>query len=129
MEIRVETQQNAVADEVAAFFAVVRPILEGLLHALKADVVHEVGGVENVKLKMLPRLYRPGDGDCGICFEYAVHDAVRRNDGAVLERMEAALSICNVPGTEITSLLFGAEKTGSQQIIETARDALTDQSS
>lgn len=128
MEIRVEEQRNVVADEVAALFAVVRPILEGLLHALKADVVAEVGGVETVKLKMLPRLYRPGNGDCGICFEYAVHDAVRQGDGRVLERVESALGLCNVPGQDITSLLFGAEKTGSQQIIESARDALTDQS-
>lgn len=128
VEIRVESQQSPVADEVAALFAVVRPIPEGLLHSLKADVVAEVGGIENVKLKMLPRLYRAGDGDCGICFEYAVHDAVRRNDGAVLERIESALSLCNVAGSDVTSLLFGAEKTGSQQIIESAHAALTDDS-
>jgi hypothetical protein len=128
LEIRVESQQNPVADEVAALFAVVRPILEGLLHALKADVVMEVGGVENVKLKMLPRLYRPGDGDCGICFEYAVHDAMRRGDAGVLDRVDTALGLCNIPGSEISSILFGAEKTGSQQLIETAREALTTQS-
>lgn len=128
MEIRVETQRNPVADEVAALFAVVQPILEGLLHALKQDVVAEVGGVENVKLKMLPRLYRPGDGDCGICFEYAVHDAMRRGDANVLERVDTALGLCNIPGGDIGSILFGAEKTGSQQLIETAHEALTTQS-
>ena len=125
VEIRVENQQNPVADEVAALFAVVRPILQGLLHALKADVVAEAGGREQVKLKMLPRLYRPGDGDCGICFEYAVHDAMRRGDGSILERVDSALSLCNIPGSDLSSILFGAEKTGSQQLIATARESLT----
>ena len=27
--------------------------------------------------KILPRAYLRGDGDCGICFEYAVHEALR----------------------------------------------------
>lgn len=76
ISVRSETQQNAVAGEVAALIAVVRPILDGLLQSLKADVANEVGGLSGVKLKMLPRLYRAGDGDCGICFEYAVHDAI-----------------------------------------------------
>src|SRR6266511_4391783 len=87
MDIRAERQQNAVADEVSALVAVVRPILMGLLWALKADVSDEVGGRENVKLKMLARLRRRGDGDCGICFEYAVHDAMRRGDAMVVERV------------------------------------------
>jgi len=125
MEIRVENQQSPVADEVAALFAVVRPILEGLLHALKTDVVNEVGGTAQVKLKMLPRLYRPGDGDCGICFEYAVHDAMRRGDSGILDRVDSALSLCNIPGMDLSSILFGAEKTGSQQLIATAKEALT----
>jgi hypothetical protein len=125
VEIRVESQQNPVADEVAALFAVVRPILQGLLHALKTDVVAEAGGKDQVKLKMLPRLYRPGDGDCGICFEYAVHDAMRRSEPTILERVDSALTLCNIPGANLSSILFGAEKTGSQQLIATAREALT----
>ncbi len=72
------------ADEVSALVAVVRPILIGLVWGLKAEVVAEVGGRESVKLSMMPRLRRPGDGDLGICFEYAVHDAVRRRDPMVL---------------------------------------------
>ena len=66
MEIRTERQLNPVADEVSAITAVVRPILIGVLYALKSDVVAEAGGREGVKLKMLPRLRRTGDGDCGI---------------------------------------------------------------
>ena len=76
MLIRQERQLNPVDDEVLALTAVVRPILSGVLYGLKADVVAEIRGYENVKLKLLPRLRRPGDGDIGICFEYAVHDAM-----------------------------------------------------
>lgn len=128
MQLRLQYQQNPVADEVAALYAVVRPILEGLLYGLKADVVNQAGGRDGVVLEMLARLYVPGDGDCGICFEYAVHDAMSRGEGHVMERVEEALKLCNVPGSELGSILFGAEKAGSQQLIETAREALTDDS-
>lgn len=126
--IRSEIQRNAVASEVAALIAVVRPILEGLLYSLKADVTTEAGGLAGVKLKMLPRLYRPGDGDCGICFEYAVHDAVMRGDPDVLQRIEDSLEQCKVPGSVYQSILFGAEKKGASQLIATAKEVLTDDS-
>jgi hypothetical protein len=80
MRIRTEQQLNPVGDEVLALVAVVQPILLGVLYALKQDIVEGVGGYENLTLKTLARLYRPGDGDCGICFEYAVHDAMNRGD-------------------------------------------------
>src|SRR6266567_4411180 len=129
MEIRSERQLNGVADEVSAITAVVVPILIGTLYSLKGDVVAEVGGRENAKLKMLPRLRRPGDGDTGICFEYAVHDAVRRGDQTVAERVGDALSLCKVPGDDVDSILFGVEKAGSQQLIDTAAALLTNDSS
>ncbi|MFF8727235.1 hypothetical protein ACF073_12185 [Streptomyces sp. NPDC015171] len=136
MEIRSERQLNAVADEVSAITAVVRPILLGILYSLKADVVAEAGGRDDVKLKMLPRLHRAGDGDTGICFEYAAHDAVTRADARVSERVLDALKYCRVPGSsggtgdvDLNSILFGAEKAGSQQLIDTAGSLLTDDSS
>jgi hypothetical protein len=86
------------------------------------------GGHENVKLKMLARLRRPGDGDCGICFEYAVHEAMRRQDPMVVERVESALNLCNVPGQVLESILFAVEKAGSEQFIETARELVTSES-
>jgi hypothetical protein len=129
MQIRSEVQLNPVADEVSAITAVVRPILTGMLYSLKADVVAEVGGIPGVKLKMLPRLRRPGDGDTGICFEYAVHDAVRRAEEGVIERVNDALIMCKVPGEDVQSILFGAEKAGSQQLIDTAAALLTNESS
>ena len=129
MQIRSEVQLNAVADEVSAVTAVVRPILTGILYSLKADIAAEAGGIDGVKLKMLPRLRRPGDGDTGICFEYAVHDAVRRGEQAVTERVADALVMCKVPGDDVESILFGAEKAGSQQLIDTAAALLTNDSS
>ena len=129
MEIRNEEQLNPVADEVSAITAVVRPILTGILYSLKADILGEAGGTHEVKLKMLPRLRRPGDGDTGICFEYAVHDAVGRGDQSVVSRVYDALAECKVPMADVGSILFGAEKAGSQQLINTAADLLTENSS
>ena len=128
MKLRLQTQVNPIAEEVSATIAVVRPILEGLLWGLRKDVVAEVGGYDKVKLKMLPRLYRRGDGDIGLCFEYAVHHAIRTGQGAVCERVADALRLCNVPGKDLQSLLFAVEKTGKLDLLETVRDALTDES-
>lgn len=129
LNIRVEQQLNEVGDEVSAIIAVIRPIFYGLLHALKQEVVREVGGYAEVKLFMLPRLYRPGDGDCGICFEYAVHDAIRRGDQLITEKVNDSMRrYCRVPGQETSSILFGAEKSGAIQLLETAENLLTDDS-
>lgn len=128
MEVRREKQLNAVGDEVLALTSVVRPILAGVLYALKQDVVKEVGGYENVKLKMLPRLYRPGDGDVGICFEYAVHEAMNSGDPRVVERVSDAIKLCKIRTTDPKSILFGIEKSGAVQLIDTAKNILTDES-
>lgn len=111
---------NEVADEVLAVTAVVRPILQGVLYALKREVVDEVGGYQDLKLKMLGRLHRPGDGDIGICFEWAVHDAMNRCEPGVVERICDGMEACRVPGDSAASILFGAEKAGSLQLIDTA---------
>lgn len=128
IQLRLELQRNPVADEVSAITAVVRPILTGLLYGIKADVVAEVGGYDKVKLKMLPRLYKPGDGDCGLCFEYALHDAVKRSDPVVVERIDDAMRVLGVPGRNCASILFGAEKAGALRLIDTAKDLLTEES-
>ncbi|MCZ6652109.1 MAG: hypothetical protein O7D91_03685 [Planctomycetota bacterium] len=128
IQLRLEFQENPVADEVSAITAVVRPILEGLLYSLKKEVVEGAGGYEGARLLMLPRLYRPGDGDCGLCFEYAIHDALNRHDPRVKERLLDALNRCNVRGTSSASILFGAEKTGALRLIDTAKEILTDES-
>ena len=106
MEIRIQKQINPIQSEVAALISVIRPILEGLLYGLKSDVVAEVGGYDSVKLKMLNRLYRKGDGDIGLCFEYAIHNAIKNRDPLIAERIEDALRMCNVQGQNLNSLLF-----------------------
>jgi hypothetical protein len=128
MRVHQERQLNPVADEVLALTAVVRPILTGVLYALKEDVVAQVGGREKISLSLLARLYRAGDGDCGICFEYAVHEAMNRNDPRVLERVNDAIRLCRIQGTAPRSMLFGFEKTGTLQLIDTADRLLTDDS-
>lgn len=129
MEIQTELQRNPVADEVQALTAVVIPILHGVLHAVKEQAIVDAGGLPNVLLRQLPRLYRPGDGDCGICFEYAVHDAITSGNQIILDRISTALAThCRIRGGDPSSILFGAEKTGAVQLIQTAHDILTPES-
>lgn len=129
MDLRKEIQLNPVADEVQALVAVTIPIIQGILLSLKDEVVSDAGGLANIKLRQLPRLHRPGDGDCGICFEYAVHDAIANNNQMILDRMDTALSnYCKIKQGNPESILFGAEKTGAIQLIETAHDILTNES-
>jgi len=128
MQIREERQLNAVTDEVLALTAVVRPILKGVLFALKEEVVVQAGGREKITLALLARLYRAGDGDCGICFEYAVHEALNRRDASVIERINDAIKLCRINGNEPQSILFGLEKSGSLQLIDSVAEMLTDES-
>lgn len=129
MDLQAQLQLNPVADEVSAIVAVVRPILVGLTLGLKQEAVAEVGGPESVKLFMLDRLRIPGDGDLGICFEYAVHDAMQRGEPMVQERVAHALTkLCGVSGRDLGSILFAAEKAGSEQLIDTARELVTPES-
>lgn len=128
MRLLIETQQNPVGSEVLARIAIVRPILTALLTGIKNEVLSEIGGVENMKLFMLPRAYRDGCGDVGFCFEWAVHDAIRRQDPIVMERILTASRLCRLPGKSFQSILFGVEKSGKTRIIDTANQLLTDDS-
>lgn len=128
LNLNVEKQTAAIQSEVLALVTVMRPILLGLLHSSRHDLVAEAGGFENMKLKMLPQIHNPGDGDVGICFEWAIHDAIRRNDVLILGRISDALKRCKINQGSITSILFGAEKTGALTLIDTANETLTDES-
>jgi hypothetical protein len=128
LKLRVEQQTAPVQSEVLALTTVVRPILLGLLHSVRRDLVDEVGGYESLKLKMLPQLHNAGDGDVGICFEWAIHDAIRNNSPLILERVEDSLKKCKITRGQITSVLFGAEKSGALTLIDTANETLTDNS-
>lgn len=96
---------------------------------MKQSVVNEIGGYENMSLGLFTRLYEPGDGDCGICFEYAVHEAIVNKNPDVLNRIDSALSkFCKIKGDTPSSILFGAEKSGHLHFIESVKDHLTDNS-
>lgn len=122
-------QANKVNSEVEALFSVVGPILKGVLFSLKRDLALSVGGYEKITLEQLARLYKEGDGDCGICFEYAVHDAIVKNNPMVLDHIDTALSrFCRIKNGTPSSILFGAEKEGALQIINSTYSLLTDDS-
>lgn len=125
MKLLSEKQNAPIQSEVLARIALIRPILTSLLTGIKADVMAELGGIENIKLKMLPRAYRPGAGDIGFCFEWAIHDAVKRNDPIILERLSSAAKKCRLQGNDYKSILFGLEKNGKVQVIDTANHILT----
>lgn len=129
IDISTYKQNSNVNSEVEALFSVIIPILKGILYSLKRDVVLQVGGYDKINLSLLSRLYREGDGDCGICFEYAVHDAIVHNNPDVLERIDTALvKFCKIKHGDPTSILLGAEKSGAMQLIDSITEHLTDNS-
>lgn len=122
-------QNNEVNSEYEALFSVIIPILTGLFYSLNRKVVNEVGGYDKISLELFSRLYKEGDGDCGICYEYAVHDAILNNRPDVLERIDTALvKYCKIKNGKPTSILFGAEKTGAIQLIDSVNEHLTNES-
>ena len=122
-------QMNEVNSEYEALFSVIHPILYGLVMSLKQDIVSQIGGYKNMSLGMFTRMYVPGDGDCGICFEYAVHNAIISKNSDVLNRIDDALTkYCKIKGTDPSSILSGAEKSGQVQFIDSVMEHLTDDS-
>jgi hypothetical protein len=104
------------------------PVIEATLFALNADRVARLGGLAQWTLADLAREYREGSGDAGICFEYAVHDAIARRDPLIWPLASEVLErYCTIrQGSE--SLLFGPEKDGRIPVIESVENALTDDS-
>lgn len=125
MEVREERQVNPVAEDVSALVAVSRPIIVGLLHSIGEEYLVAHGGRENIRLADLGRVRKANDGDLGVAFEYAVHDAIVNGEPIVLDRMTTALQRCKIERGDPASILFAMEKTGSKQLIETQRDLIT----
>lgn len=63
-------------------------------------------------LRMLGRLRKQGDGDTGIAFEYAIHDAVRNRNAVVQERVADGLTKCRITKGDPQSILFGDREAG-----------------
>jgi hypothetical protein len=128
MKVSVETQIGEISDAARARIAMVRPILVATLYALQRDRIDRLGGYPKVTLADLAREYREGSGDCGICFEYAVHDAIRRKDPQIHPLISTVLEdFCGIK-QGAASILFGAEKNGAIGLIETTSELLTDDS-
>jgi hypothetical protein len=126
MEIWENRQKNPVADEVSALVAVTGPIIAGVLRSVSAEVSNTFGERDQLPLKMLGRLGNEADGDCGITFEYAVHDAVNSRDPIVVERVADALNKCGIVPSLPASILFAMEKSGAQELISTEPGLVTD---
>lgn len=124
------TQIGKVDSMERALYAVIPPILQGILYSLKRDMMDSFNlKYDEITLVQLARLYREGDGDYGICFEYAVHNAIVNNQFSVLDRIDTALSkFCKIKNGAPTSILFGAEKNGAIQLIDSVNEHLTDES-
>lgn len=128
MEIREERQLNPVSDEVSALVAVTRPIIVGLLHSIGEEYLVAHGGRAEMRLADLGRVRKSSDGDLGVAFEYAVHDAVMRGEPVITDRVATALARVRITQGAPASILFAIEKSGSKQLVETARELITPES-
>lgn len=127
VEIREERQASPVADVVSALVAVTRPIINGVLQSIGSEYLESFDDRQSIPLKMLGRLRKQGDGDCGVAFEYAVHDAVLNQEATVSDRVATALRHCKIQG-DPSSILFAIEKQGSKQLISTELALVTENS-
>lgn len=121
-------QAEDLEDSVRAKFAMVVPVLEATLASLNRRRVDRLGGLDKVTLSDLAREYRAGSGDAGICFEYAVNEAIAAANPLIHPLASEVLeNYCGIQGGS-HSLLFGPEKEGVIPILESVQDALTDDS-
>lgn len=128
MRYNLQIQADEVGEAVRARFTMVAPIIRGMLYSTKGDSVDALGGYDKITLENFARNYIEQPRDYGICFEYAVHNALQRRDPAIHPLVSTVLEdFCNIQG-EAESILFGAEKSGAVSIVETAADILTDES-
>lgn len=58
-----------------------------------------------------------------------MHDAIRNSHASVMERITDGLKLCNIANPKVSSLLFGAEKSGRISVIDSTIEELTDDSS
>ena len=95
------------------------PIITGILQSIPVEVAASFGGRDRLPLSMLGRLRKEADGDCGIAFEYAVHDAVISREPIIAERLADALGKCGIGQGDPTSILIAIEKSGAQELVST----------
>lgn len=63
-------KEEEISSEVTALYAVIAPILKGIVFSLKRDMLNDFDlTYDTITLAQLARVYREGSGDHGICFE------------------------------------------------------------
>lgn len=128
MRVLKSFQVESIADSVMAKFAMVAPVIEATLYSVAVDRVDRLGGPAAWTLHDLAREFRAGSGDAGICFEFAVHEAIASEHPLIWPLASSVLrDFCGIDGGA-ASILFGPEKEGRIPIIESVQDALTDDS-
>lgn len=128
MKLLQSIQIGRVGDPVRSKFAMVVPVIEASLYSLARDRVQRLGGYDKITLRDLAIELAEGDGDAGICFEYAVHEAIANKDPLIHPLASEVLEdFCGIGGGS-ASILFGPEKDGAIPIIESVQDALTEDS-
>ncbi len=113
------------SDDYSALVAVTRPIVAAVLNSVADEQLEPHGGSKQIKLKSLGRVRKANDGDLGVAFEYAIHQAVEDRQADVLERVVDALKLCRINQGDPASILFAIEKDGAKQLIDTHRDLIT----
>lgn len=126
MKLALEIQNDEVGEAVRARYTMAASILRAMLYSSKKDMVEALGGADRITLEQLARIYQEGAGDFGVCFEYAVHDSIRARHASIYPIIQEVLhSFCKIKG-ESESILFGVEKSGSLNVVETAKNSLTE---
>lgn len=124
-KLKLEIQNDEVGEATRARYTMTASILRAMLYSSKGDMVHALGGPEKITLEQLARIYQEGSGDFGVCFEYALHDSIRARHASIYPAVEDVLhSFCKIKGSA-ESILFGLEKNGSLNVVETAKNSLT----
>lgn len=119
-------QSDEVGEAVRARYTMTASILRAMLYSSQRAIINDLGGPEKNTLEQLARIYQEGSGDFGICFEYALHDSIRARHISIYPIIEEVLhSFCKINGAP-ESILFGIEKNGALNVVETAQNSLTD---
>lgn len=128
MKILQGVQKGEIGDAVQSKLAMMIPVLEGTLFSLATVRVSRLGGRKKVTLVDLARESREGDGDVGICFEFAVHSAIAQKSEHIYDLSSEVLeNFCKIKGGS-ESLLFGPEKQGRIPVLESVQNSLNDES-
>ncbi len=126
-KLALQVQNAEVAEAVRARYTMVASILRAMLYSSNDAMVAALGGYSKITLEQLARTYQEGNGDYGICFEYALHDSIRARQASIYPVIEEVLhSFCKIKGSA-ESILFGLEKNGRLNVVETAANSLTDE--